>query len=189
MAIALRKQAETAANDASSSSGVSYSDAIKDRLTLERRKAAVRRTGQDLSEDTEAQPNLKSLRDKIMPVWIGRSEQPAPRLSLQPLQEWEGYVIEIGAETFSARLVDLTAGQTLEQEVADFPLSDLSEDDRKLLQVGAIFRWVIGYQRSPGGTKRRVSQVVFRRMPAWTKRDFDSAKQRAARLFEDIAWE
>ncbi len=72
---------------------------------------------------------------------------------------------------FAACLVDVTAGQRTEEEMADFPIADLSDDDRKLLAPGAVFRWVIGYQGSRGGTKRRVSQVSFRRMPTWSRRD------------------
>jgi hypothetical protein len=114
---------------------------------------------------------------------------PPPAISLQPLQEWEGYVTSIGEDTFTGHLVDVTARQRTEQEAADFPISDLSDDDRKLLEVGAVFRWVIGYQRSSGGTKRRVSQVTFRRMPAWSRRDLIEANKVAVTLSKEIRWE
>lgn len=114
---------------------------------------------------------------------------PTPRMSLQPLQEWEGYVTAIGSETFSARLTDVTAGRHFEEETTEFPISDLSDDDRELLTLGAIFRWVIGYQRSAGGTKRRVSQVTFRRLPAWTRADLERAKKRSEELADTIVWD
>ena len=44
----------------------------------------------------------------------------APELSLQPLQEWEGYVTAISEESFSARLVDRTAGRSIEAETGIF---------------------------------------------------------------------
>jgi hypothetical protein len=116
---------------------------------------------------------------------------PSEAISLQALQEWEGYVTAIvtGKEIFTACLVDVTAGQGIEEEVADFPIADLSDDDRKLLAPGAVFRWVIGYQRSRGGTKRRVSHISFRRMPAWSRRDIAEAKERAATLLREIPWD
>ena len=114
---------------------------------------------------------------------------PPPTISLQALQEWEGYVTTIGKETFTGRLVDVTAGRKIEEEVADFPIGDLSDDERELLGPGAVFRWVIGYQRSKGGTKRRVSQITFRRLPAWTRKDFEQAKATAAELSREISWE
>jgi hypothetical protein len=111
------------------------------------------------------------------------------RLSLEPLQEWEGYVTDIGEETFHARLVDVTAEDEIEQETAEFEISDLSEDGLAMLREGAVFRWVIGYQRSVGGTKRRVSEIVFRRLPAWTKADLRMAKASAEAIIKDIVWE
>jgi hypothetical protein len=114
----------------------------------------------------------------------------APRdVSFYPLQEWEGYVVDIAGDTFTARLVDKTADKTVEGEVGEFAVSDLTDDDRELLKPGAIFRWTIGYQRTKGGTKRRVSDIVFRRLPQWTKFDLASAKERAKKLADGIRWE
>jgi hypothetical protein len=114
---------------------------------------------------------------------------PAPAVSLQPLQEWEGYVTEVRAETFAGRLTDLTAGRKVEEESGEFPISDVADDDRELLVAGAVFRWVIGYLRTRSGTKRRVSQITFRRLPAWTARDLDKANSRATELASQIVWD
>ncbi len=92
--------------------------------------------------------------------------QPAPagpRATLHALQEWEGYVVEVKRDELVARLVDLTAGSTHEEEEAIIPLAEIAEPDT--VRVGSIFRWVIGYERSPSGTKKRVSQIVFRDLP------------------------
>ena len=59
----------------------------------------------------------------------------------QVLQEWEGYVIDIGEDEFTARLLDLTAGSSHEEEEAVIPLAEISEDDLKHLRLGSIFRW------------------------------------------------
>ncbi|MDO9426038.1 MAG: hypothetical protein Q7T93_04335 [Methylobacterium sp.] len=189
MAISLQKRPDLSTDLYEGYSKSVYSDAVKYRVDLERRKAAVLGVNQKRVESTEVSFDLNVFQSQIKPVWIGRPQDRSTRLSLQPLQEWEGYVVEISDDGFTARLVDITAGQIVEGEVADFLISDLSEDDKASLRVGAIFRWVIGYQRSAGGNKRRVSQVVFRKMPAWTKRDISNAKERAAKLLEDIMWE
>ena len=96
---------------------------------------------------------------------------PSPRTAptLHALQEWEGYVLEIGDKDFVARLVDLTAGSTHESEEAVIPLAELSDEDFSKMRPGSIFRWVIGYERTVAGTKKRVSQIVFRDLPAITK--------------------
>ena len=109
--------------------------------------------------------------------------------SFSPLQEWEGVVIDIGQDSFTARLIDLTAHSSEEGEEADFPLDDLTENDRRLLRRGAIFRWAIGYHRSKGGTKKRVSQIVFRRLPQWTERELSEAAKAAERISRSIRWD
>ena len=75
-----------------------------------------------------------------------------------------------------ARLVDLTAGSTHEEEEAVIPLAEISEPDVANVRVGSIFRWVVGYERSPSGTKKRVSQIVFRDLPRMAERDFREAR-------------
>jgi hypothetical protein len=108
--------------------------------------------------------------------------------TFQKLQEWEGYVVGIGPEEFTARLIDLTRGSSQAEEEATFPVSDLTDDDRSMLREGAVFRWIIGYQREGKGPKQRVSQIVFRRVPAWTNRDFARADRYADELEDAIEW-
>ena len=101
----------------------------------------------------------------------------APRSSFHALQEWEGYVLEIRDGEFMARLVDLTAGSSYEDEEATIPLTEISDEDAATLREGGIFRWVIGYERDPSGAKKRVSQIVFRDLPRLTERDFQQGRE------------
>ena len=91
--------------------------------------------------------------------------------SFHALQEWEGHVLDVDETEFLARLLDVTAGASHENEEALIPRAELSDDDDARMRVGSIFRWVIGYERSPTGTKKRVSQIVFRDLPAITPKD------------------
>ena len=93
------------------------------------------------------------------------------------LQEWEGHVLEIGGDEFVAALIDLTAGSSHEEEEAIIPLTEISDHDAATLRAGAVFRWVIGYERSPSCTKKRVSQIVFRDLPRVTTRDLQQGKE------------
>ena len=102
---------------------------------------------------------------------------PEPKASLHVLQEWEGYVVEMRGDEFVARLVDLTAGSTHEEEEAIIPKAVIFENDVATVVVGSIFRWVIGYERSPAGTKKRVSRIVFRDQPRMTERDFREGRR------------
>ncbi len=111
------------------------------------------------------------------------SPVPAPRRStLHALQEWEGHVVSVGDNAFVARLVDVTAGMEYESEEASIPLQELSDHDAARLEVGDIFRWVIGYERSPEGTRKRVSQIVFRDLPRMTEGDLHAGRAWARRV-------
>lgn len=95
-------------------------------------------------------------------------------VEFQSLQKWEGIVHEIHMDHFVAKLIDLTNG--LPDEVADFPFAEISEDDMKLLDFGAIFYWNVGYQISQSKQKRRTSLIRFRRLPAWGKNDLEAGR-------------
>ncbi len=125
-----------------------------------------------------------AIADRFRPLPRGTAKRPI----LHPLQEWEGYVVEIGDNDFTGRLTDLTAGHSWDSEEAVVPLEELSDYDRARLRRGRIFRWVIGYERSPSGTKKRVSQIVFRDLPAMTESDFESGAEwgrKIARTFRE----
>ena len=94
----------------------------------------------------------------------------APTATLHALQEWEGHVVEVGKSEFTARLIDLTDDSAYEEE-AIIPLDEISDEDATKMRDGSIFRWVIGYERSVSGSKKRVSHIVFRDLPAITRSD------------------
>ena len=119
--------------------------------------------------------------------------QAAPRVTLHALQEWEGYVLEKGTEEFTARLIDFSnvplgfpAMRPHEEEEAVIPLSEISESDLDRLRPGSIFRWVIGYERFSSGTKRRISQIVFRDLPVMTERDRSEGVAWAKRITQSL---
>lgn len=105
--------------------------------------------------------------------------------SFMALQEWEGYVTKVDATTFSAELVDISGRKRHETEAAEFLLSDLEEDDRVDVTEGAVFRWVIGYQRR-GGTRQRVSEIYLRRLPLRSASEIETTTQRSEELIESL---
>ena len=86
-------------------------------------------------------------------------------------QECEGYVVDIGASEFVARLVDLTAGSSHEEEEAIIPVAQISDHDAPRLRPGSIFRWVIGYETTVVESQKRVSRIVFRDLRKLAKTD------------------
>lgn len=109
--------------------------------------------------------------------------QPRKRINQfdNALQKWEGYVIELRQDTFLARLTPIK-GEGPDQE-AEIYLSEVEEGDHVLIRPGAVFYWSIGYLDRPSG-RIRASRIRFRRLPAWSRRDLETAKAEAENLRE-----
>ena len=107
-------------------------------------------------------------------------------MQIEPVQEWEGYVVAMDDKVFVAHLIDLTAGATYAGEEATIPLVEISDEDAARMCIGSIFRWVIGYTRSPSGAEERVSQIVFRDAPRMTKADFEEGKAWARKIVQSF---
>ena len=101
---------------------------------------------------------------------------------LHVLQEWEGCVVSIEDDAFVAQLVDLTAGMRYASEEAIIPLDQISEQDAANMEIGSIFRWVIGYEGSPGQTRKSVSQIVFRDLGRMTEDDLWAGREWADKI-------
>lgn len=103
------------------------------------------------------------------------------------LQKWEGVVQTISEDAFTAILVDLT--EEGEKEYAEFFLDDVVPSDKFLLKPGAIFYCCVGYAISEsGGSRTRGTQLRFRRLPAWGKRDILKAEKAAEAINKEIGW-
>jgi hypothetical protein len=95
------------------------------------------------------------------------------------IQRWEGYVLDVTEDSFNARLVTIVGeGPTQEAEI---PFEELEQEDRKLVEPGAVFYWSIGYLDRPSG-RLRTSLIRFRRLPAWTSHEIERARADAKEL-------
>lgn len=114
--------------------------------------------------------------------------QAAPRLMTRSTfvvrQKWEASVLEVGSDSFTASLTDLTGEES--DEVAEFDVGDVAKDDLKLLEPGAVFYWSIGYYTNDEGTVRRTSEIRFRRLPSWSTSDINRAESKAKEMLEAL---
>lgn len=123
-------------------------------------------------------------------------EPPDTVISLRPkfsvpdrsisLQAWEGMVLQVLEDSFIARLVDRTSNGP--DEEAEFPLEEVSDADRFLIEPGAVFYWHIGYRISESGQRTRASDIRFRRLPVWSSEDLKKAKQEAQQISDLLDW-
>lgn len=116
---------------------------------------------------------------------VGMPAPPVAAQERQPftlLQQWEGIVsTEPSDGEFSAVLRDLTSPVRPEEQ-ATFSIDQVPPPDRKLAVPGGVFYWAIGYEDSPTGTRRTVSLLRFRRLPAWTRSDMRRIAHEVERL-------
>lgn len=101
------------------------------------------------------------------------------------IQKWEGYVLSVKDSSFIARLIDLKNNQI--DEEAEFLLSEVSEDDKKLMVNGAVFYWSVGYYNI-SGQKMRSSVIRFRRLPQWNNRELQDLRNQAQQIAQELNW-
>jgi hypothetical protein len=100
-------------------------------------------------------------------------------------QEWEGYVEEVHGASFTAFLVNKTLHI---RERTTFEFEEINDFDKDLVQPGNVFYWTLGYRVRPSGQRESASAVIFRRLPAWTKRDIERGLASAEETFEVFDW-
>lgn len=103
-----------------------------------------------------------------------------PGSILQTRQLWEGTVTKVRSGGFEAVLTDKTSPTNPDEYAAfDFEDVEISADDRALIGPGAAFYWIIGSEKTAGGTVKNISIVQFRRVPAWSRSALSEAATRA----------
>lgn len=101
----------------------------------------------------------------------------------QLIAEWHGQVTELEDDHFYAELKGLHGeGVAGSNEEAVIPISDLRPDDKFLLTEGAFFRLCISYEIQSSGNRRRYTEVIFRRLPVFRRKELEEAKHRAQNL-------
>lgn len=109
--------------------------------------------------------------------------------SLNPISEWEGYIESIEENVFLVRMVNIRSKSQLPEDEATFQINELSDYQRQHLEVGAIVRWVIGMERLPSDQRRKVSELHFRRLPAHSNREYQTALTQAKEIINAITWD
>ena len=119
------------------------------------------------------------------PTRIPRIEHREAKEGFRALYQWEGTVLSFTDEGFVARTRDIVDTRLPDEQVV-LPLEDVPKADRHLLRVGAVFYWLIGYEETDDGARKRLSMLRFRRLPGWSKRALervDSTADELMRMF------
>jgi hypothetical protein len=101
------------------------------------------------------------------------------------LQQWDGVVLFRNKTKFTARLYE--GYQDFPVKRAEIEIEEVADEQREMILSGAPFSWIIGY-RVRAGTRSRFSEIYFRRLPPWTKKEIEEAELAAIKLDEEAGW-
>lgn len=100
-----------------------------------------------------------------------------------PIQTFEGRVINvIDGEVMDVILVDKTG--CMPDHEATIELQWVSDQDRDLVKLGAIFYLSLYKQRSQSGSIRNSEEIRFRRLPSWSHNSIDGIRTKADELLK-----
>ena len=101
--------------------------------------------------------------------------------------KFSGLILEVGSDSFIARLVDLTNPTNPDLE-CDYKLSEVNENQLERVFVGNSFTLVIT-QTYTDGQLFSTRKLYFRPLEYWTKEEIEEAKKAGEALFKSIKFE
>lgn len=90
------------------------------------------------------------------------------RAALSTQQVFDGTVLSVSSDEFVALLRD-RSNPNNPDEVVTFDVDSVPEADMPVLQEGAGLYWIIGKEKTRGGTIKNVSVIQMKRRPRWTR--------------------
>lgn len=109
-----------------------------------------------------------------------RAAKEVVRSRTEVLQQWRGYVLEKGKDSFIA-VLENTSNPARPDEQVEIAMEQLSESDIPLVEEGALFELVI-LARLAGAERQRLSFIRFRRLPRWTASELRRVDEKAEAL-------
>ena len=174
--------------DITDSTGICIPDWLFEAREINNKKEVYATTASPIAKS----PSQSSYNDKIGTFELSQKILRLPitrRIDSisEPVAEWQGQVTEIEDEHFIAQLRGTVGtGVAGSLEEALIPINDVNPGDIDLLKPGAFFRLCISYEIAPTGNRRRYTEVIFRRLPAYRREELEAARSKAADLARDL---
>jgi len=144
----------------------------------------IAQKAESLSEsfsEPQAKDTVTGSNGHFPPIVLPTPSQFVPTSCFQVLQKWEGSIIGVSADECRVVVRNMSSPEAPEEEVT-FSIQEISESDRGLAMPGAVFYWSVGYEDSLQGQRTRKSTIRFRRLPTWTEKELNKARQEAHSL-------
>jgi len=100
---------------------------------------------------------------------------------------WIGYVTSINKGIIKANLRDVKNNSTIKEEM-EFNIQDLDAEDAKMVEIGSVFYWSIGYSFR-NGTKRKYSFIRLKRLPSFSDEQINNALEWAKSANDNLNWD
>ena len=134
-------------------------------------------------EPDRGSPTQRTNKTPVLDWPVGKTVPFSDRNASQLIAEWHGQVLSIDEENFVAELRGtLGAGVAREHEEALIPIAEIRRDDMELFMIGAFFRLCVSYEIAPSGNRRRYTELIFRRVPAYRQDEIQAARDRAREI-------
>lgn len=130
-------------------------------------------------ESYGAQPSVETPSTAVT-VRLAAKKILAPTFKI--LEHWVGRVDAISSEDQTFEAIVSSTTRECGDETAEFTFDELSDDDKELVAIGAVFYWSVGYQVEPSAQRSTVSNIRFRRLPVWTRKELEAAENKAKEL-------
>jgi hypothetical protein len=95
------------------------------------------------------------------------------------IQVWEGVVLSVDDGAMVVKLTD--RGGALPAHQAEISLEWVVDQDKDLVQPGAVFYWTL-FKETRRGSIRNAEEIRFRRLPSWSKMQIAKVAQEAQML-------
>ena len=140
-----------------------------------------------IGELVEAFPQFNLLRLTNSPQKIRGSKRGAGLVDEHSIivQQWDGVVLFRDETRFTARLYE--GYRDFPVKRTEIEIEEVADEQREFIVPGAPFSWIIGY-RVRAGSRSRFSEIYFRRLVTWTKKELEEAELAAIKLDEEAGW-
>ena len=99
----------------------------------------------------------------------------------------KGFIVSIEDDVFHARIFD-DGNHNGTYEMVEFDKMDVSEDDKDLFKIGAVFYWIFG-RFFVNRQVKKISEIRFQRIAPLHPQEFDNIIEKADELNQNINWD
>lgn len=135
-------------------------------------------------DDSYASRSQIPLRQVVPPVVLS-NRRSVNGANAAVIQVWEGKVLSVDPERGVMETTLEAKVGSVPPHAAEIDLQWVSDQDRDLVEPGAIF-YLSLFKRTKHGSIENTQELRFRRLPAWTRKQVAEVHEDAARMLKKL---